>query len=198
MHSEDNLGDRERWDQRYATLEPEKRNTPTPFVLACLPHLPRHGFALDVAAGNGRHSVALAEHGLQVDAIDIAWQGLRKARARAQRHNVQLNTVVLDLKRGWLPLRRYDVVVNSYFLLRNLIPAIQAALRPGGWLVFETFTIHQLALTPHRFRTGDFLLAPGEALQLFDQLDIVDYWEGEEDGKATARLLGRRFCLGAD
>lgn len=184
--------DRERWDERYATLEPERRNSPTPFVTACLPHLPQQGLALDVAAGNGRHSVALAEHGLRVDAVDISWYGLRKARERAVQYGVTIRPVVLDMQRGWLPNRQYDVVLNNYFLLRNLIPAIRAAVKPGGWIVFETFTIHQLAITPHRFRTRDHLLAPGELRSLFSDFDIVQYWEGEEDSRATARLLACR------
>jgi tellurite methyltransferase len=187
--------DRERWDERYATLEPERKRTPTPFVAACLTHLPQRGYALDVAAGNGRNSVLLAQHGLQVDALDISWHGLRKALEQAAEKQVALNAVVVDLKRGWLPPRQYDVVVNSYFLLRELIPTIKAAVKPGGWVVFETFTRHQLKLTPHRFTTDKHLLASGEAPDLFADFDVVHYWEGEEGDKATARLLVRkRFC----
>ena len=195
MSGEGRQSDRERWDERYAILEPERRNNPTPFVTACLPHLPQRGLALDVAAGNGRHSVLLAEHGLWVDAIDISWYGLRKAMERAARHGMAIHPIVLDIQQGWLPDRQYDVVVNSFFLLRDLIPAIKAVIKPDGWLVFETFTIHQLEITPHRFRTQDHLLAPGEALRLFADFHIVQYWEGEENNKATARLLAcRRFC----
>ncbi len=193
MRAEDRLPDRQRWDQRYTSLEPERRTTPTPFVSACLPRLPCCGYALDVAAGAGRNSVALAKHGLQVDAIDVSWHGLHRAAALAARQHTTINPIVLDLARGWLPSRRYDVIVNSMFLMRELMPAIKAALSQGGWLVFETFTITQVAITPHRFEDHDRLLRPGELRQLFPDLSIIDYWEGVEDDRATARLLARFF-----
>jgi hypothetical protein len=85
------------------------------------------------------------------------------------------------------------VIVNSLFLMRELIPAIKAALSDGGWLVFETFTITQVEITPHRFKGHDHLLRPGELRQLFPGLSIIDYWEGVEDDRATARLLARFF-----
>jgi len=109
----------------------------------------------------------------------------------AHQRDVALNPIVLDLVRGWLPLRRYDVVVNSYFLLRDLIPPIKGALKRGGWLVFETFTVTQFEITPHRFRDQDRLLQPGELRRLFDDFLVLDYWEGVEEDKATARLLAR-------
>ena len=193
MRDEDRLPDRQRWDQRYTSLEPERRTTPTPFVSACLPRLPSCGYALDVAAGAGRNSVALAKHGLQVDAIDVSWHGLHRAAALAARQRTTINPIVLDLARGWLPSRRYDVIVNSLFLMRELIPAIKAALSEGGWLVFETFTITQMEITPHRFNSHDRLLRTGELRQLFHDLSIIDYWEGVEDDRATARLLARFF-----
>jgi len=186
------LSDRQRWDARYAAGERGHKTDPTPFLLSCLPMLPTHGYALDVAAGNGRNSVALAAHGLRVDAVDISWHGLRRAVQLAARHQVTIQPIVMDLGRAWLPQRGYDVIVNSFFLLRELLPAIRQALKPGGWLVFETFTVAQYALTPHRFRTREHLLQPGELRRLFDDFLVLSYWEGTESERATARLLARK------
>lgn len=194
MTDKSKLSDRERWDLRYATPKPEKRSIPTPFLMACLPRLPSSGLALDAAAGAGRNSVALAAHGLQVHAVDVSFHGLQKAQQLAARQGVQLAPAVMDLKRGWLPRQRYDVVVNSYFLLRDLIPVIKDSLKPGGWLVFETFTVAQLEITPHQFKDHpDHLLQPGELRRLFAGLSMVEYWEGTENSKATARLLARNL-----
>jgi len=189
---EQRLSDRQRWDHRYAAFKPGERVKPVPFLVACLPHLPSRGRALDVAAGAGRNSVALAEHGLTVDAVDVSWQGLRRAVELARQRGVRINPVVLDLSRGWLPPRRYEVVVNTFFLLRELVPAIKRVLKPGGWLVFETLTIAQLEITPHRAGDRAYLLEPGELLRLFDDFVILDYWEGREGDRATARLLARK------
>ena len=73
--SSDRLPSRQRWDHRYASLPPKARLEPTAFVAACLPKLPGRGWALDIAAGAGRHTIALAQHGLQVEAVDISGQG---------------------------------------------------------------------------------------------------------------------------
>lgn len=188
------VSDRRRWDHRYATLKPGQRTEPVPFLVSSLQQLPARGYALDVAAGAGRNSVALAAHGLTVDAVDVSWQGLRRTLALARRRGVSINPIVLDLSRGWLPQRRYDVVVNTFFLLRDLIPAIKSVLKPGGWLVFETLTVAQLDITPQRFRDRDchYLLKPGELRQLFSGFVVLDYWEGTEGARATARLLARK------
>ena len=192
LFSLERLPDRQRWDRRYAAMGPDERTEPTSFLAACLPHLPAAGYALDVAAGAGRNSVALAAHGLTVDAVDVSWQGLRRAMGLARGRNASINPVVLDLKQGWLPPRRYDVVVNSFFLLRSLLPAIRAALKPGGWLVFETLTVAQMEITPRHVTERRYLLRPGELRRLFEDFVILSYWEGVEGSRATARLLARQ------
>jgi tellurite methyltransferase len=192
LFSAGRLPDRQRWDHRYATLEPGRRTEPLPFLSTCLRQLPARGYALDVAAGAGRNSVALAEHGLTVDAVDLAWQGLRRAVTLARQRGVRINPIVLDLSRGWLPRRGYDVVVNTFFLQRDLIPAIKAALKPGGWLVFETFTRAQLDITEQRVRDRSYLLKADELRQLFSDFVVLHYWEGIEENRATARLLARK------
>jgi tellurite methyltransferase len=184
--------DRQCWDARYAAQEPGHHTEPTPFVAGCLPQLPRCGYALDVAAGSGRNSVALAAHGLWVEAVDVSAQGLHRALQLAHRRRVTIHPVVLDLTRLWLPLRRYDVVVNSFFLLRGLIPAIKRALKPGGWVAFETLTVAQYGISPQRIRSREYLLEPGELHRLFDDFVAVSYWEGVEEDRATARLLARK------
>lgn len=192
LFSVERLPDRQRWDHRYATLEPGRRTEPVPFLVTCLRQLPARGYALDVAAGAGRNSVVLAEQGFIVDAVDLSWQGLRRTMALARQRGESVNPIVLDLSRGWLPRRGYDVVVNTFFLLRDLIPAIKSVLKPGGWLVFETLTTAQLDITPQRFRDRNYLLEPGELQRLFGDFIIHDYWEGIEENRATARLLARK------
>ncbi len=192
LFSQERLPDRQRWDQRYAAMGPDERTEPTPFLVACLAHLPKAGRALDVAAGTGRNSVVLAALGLTVDAADVSWEGLRRATSLARQRDVSINAVVLDLQRGWLPPRCYDVVVNSYFLLRDLLPAIRAVLKPGGWLVFEALTVTQMEITPQHNTDRRYLLRPGELRRLFGDFDVLSYWEGVEGSRATARLLARK------
>lgn len=58
-----------------------------------------------------------------------------------------------------------------------LLPAIGAALAPGGVLIYETF-----ALGNERFgrpSNPDFLLRPGELLEAFATLTVVAFEHGE-------------------
>jgi protein-L-isoaspartate O-methyltransferase len=186
---------RQRWDDRYANLLPQDRLEPTPFVAACLPQLPRQGYALDIAAGAGRHSLALAQHGLQVDAVDISGQGMHLARQRtleARLTPAQIRFIVADLERPWLPQRGYDVILVSFFLYRPLFPLIKERLRLGGWLVYETFTTTQELNSNHQAMRCDFLLEPQELKEVFANFEILFYDEADHAGRATAQLLARK------
>jgi SAM-dependent methyltransferase len=186
---------RQRWDERYAGFSSQDRREVTPFVAACLPQLPRQGHALDIAAGAGRHSLALAQHGLAVDAVDISGQGLHLARQRAAEANLrpgQIHFILADLERPWLPQRNYEVILVSFFLYRPLFPLIKDRLRPGGWLIYETLTTAQeLKPNPSSMHYG-FLLEPQELKQAFADFEILFYAEADYAGRATAQLLARK------
>jgi SAM-dependent methyltransferase len=67
------------WDERYAATELVWSSTPNQFVESELAALPP-GRALDLAAGEGRNALWLAEHGWEVTAVDFSLTGLDKGR----------------------------------------------------------------------------------------------------------------------
>ena len=71
--------DRQQWDERYSGDEFEWSMHPNQFVAAELTGVPP-GRALDLAAGEGRNSVWLAEQGWSVTAVDFSRVGLEKGR----------------------------------------------------------------------------------------------------------------------
>jgi hypothetical protein len=80
------------------------------------------------------------------------------------------------------------------FLVRELAPAIVQALRPGGLLLYETFTIHQRDLGQPPSNPA-FLLDPAELPKLFSELQLVAHEElisGGPNPAALARLVARR------
>jgi SAM-dependent methyltransferase len=157
---------------------------PSPFVLAQLADAPP-GPALDVACGAGRHALALARRGRRVEAFDRDENRCRALAAVARSERLPVAVVCADLERFPLPSRRYAVVVNTLYLDRALVPSLVRALRPGGVLVFETFTAAQLA-TGHP-RNPAFVLAPGELLRLAAGLEIIAHVEGPvtRDGRTV-------------
>ena len=185
----------QKWDGRYAAFDPQDRREPVPFVKQCLPRLPVTGRALDVAAGAGRHSVVLAQHGLQVDAVDISWQGLRLARQRALEANFgseQIRFIVANIEQTWLPYENYDVILVTFFLHRPLFPLIKRRLLPGGWLVYQTFTNEPGASAVPKPSSPDFLLNPGELETAFADFEILIYAERDYRGYPTAQLFARK------
>lgn len=186
----------QKWEQRYADLSLQERAEPNPFILAHLDWLPLHGWALDVAAGAGRHSVLLATRGLRVDAVDISWRGLRLARQRAQAAGVAnaLRCIVADVEQPWLPHRAYDVILTTYFLHRPLLPWLKDRLRPGGWLMYETFVLGPAENTANS--PSHFWLQPGELPSFFADFRILFYEEvchnGRNAGRVTAQLVAQK------
>ena len=170
---------------------------PAPFLTEALPHIivagARPGRAADLAAGSGREAVFLALHGFEVEAWDRAPEALERATALAERNRVAIRPVLTDLERPdlALPVAHYQLVVVFRFLHRPLFPAIERALAPGGWLVYETYRIGQERYG--RPRSRKFLLEPGELAAAFPALAVVRYDEPEPaGGPIAARLLARR------
>ncbi len=191
------LPPQQRWDRRYAGLSPAGLGQPTPFVTACLPQLPAHGRALDIAAGAGRHTNALAQHGLQVDAVDISRYGLYRARQRARLAGLapeaQINFIVADVECPWLPQQAYDVILVAFFLFRPLFPLIKDRLLPRGWLVYESFLFQEDDRPTRPTVRPEFQLQPGELKSKFSNFEILFYDEGDHNGRLTAQLLARKI-----
>jgi len=74
-------------------------------------------------------------------------------------------------------------------LHRPLLPALAAAVRPGGFLVYKTFTSERTASGGPR--RPEHLLRPGELPAAFAQMRVIRY---EEDAHAGyAALLAQRL-----
>jgi SAM-dependent methyltransferase len=183
------------WDQRYRD-NPEKWLTPDPWFVAVHDQFvasafPQPGCAFDLAGGMGRHALYLAERGWDVTLNDVSGVALSKAQQLASERGLTINTEQCDLSaRPVLPLATYDLIVVFFFLDRTLLPGIAAALRPGGMLVYKTYTLEQLKLG--KGPSGpDHLLNPGELRTAFQQLNVVSYQESVAE-KAVAELVARR------
>lgn len=186
---------REHWNERYraASLLPNK--SPVEFLVDNLNLLPK-GKALDVAMGEGRNALFLAEQGFEVTGIDYSEVAVERANQQAQERGLTIKTVVADLTDYLLPKAEYDVIVNCYYLQRDLIPELHKALRMGGVIVFETYTTEHLQFQPDM--NPAFLLKPGELLKLFPDLTTLVYREGviyqpeAQRRNAVASLIARK------
>jgi len=154
--------------------------------------LPVSGDALDLACGRGRHALWLAARGLSVTAVDRDVEALAHVRQTAATRGLTITTQAHDLEGAEASLgsNAFDAIVVVHYLHRPLFPAILDALRPGGLLVYETFTRAQAAIG--RPRSPAFLLETGELLRLVQSLEVLDAREGFFGGRHVASVVGRK------
>jgi len=183
------------WESRQRASGPPR--APEPSVIEMLELLPR-GFALDVAAGTGRHSLLLARAGFKVLAIDYAEAALHTLQSIARAEKLPIWPLAAELSDFPLPLARFDAILNTNFLDRALVPRLIDALRPGGALLFDTFLIDQAA-TGHP-SNPDYLLQHYELREMLSGMDLVRYREGMvvyPDGKNAWRAVALAIQRGA-
>lgn len=180
------------WNKRYREVG-EDRQAPCRLLSELILTLPA-GRALDIAAGTGRNSIFLAQHGYDVDAVDSSSVAMEKGRKLAGEAGVSVNFINADLKDYIIAEDSYDLIINFNFLERSLIPSMKKGLSRGGAILFETFTIDQKEIGPPG--NSDYLLAHNELISLFGDLYVTFYREGIfEDGerkKAVATIVARR------
>ena len=97
-----------------------------------------------------------------------------------------------DIEQCELESEAYDLLVCFYYLQRTVFPQIKRALRHGGALVFETFTIEQLQLASGP-RNPAHLLNPNELCHAFRNLRVSYYRERVRGGKAVASLVASKI-----
>jgi SAM-dependent methyltransferase len=165
--------ERAAWQERYR--DRDSPGAPEPLVLEMIPLLPV-GRALDVAAGLGRHSLALARAGMKVVAVDYSEAGLHTLMAAARHERLPISPVVADMISFPIGENRYDAIVNVNFLERELFAGFKAALGVGGMLLVDTFLIDQAAMGHPR--NPRYLLGHYELMELVSGLEVVRYREG--------------------
>ena len=152
------LEDKERWEKKYAKHFIPQGNVEVVELYAKLAEGKR---ALDLACGMGRNSKVLLEQGFEVDALDIS------PTAIASLQNIEnLHAKEVDFDNYVLEENKYDLIVCTYFLKRELFPQIEKALKENGVFIFETFMHH-----PDNTKepsNKSFLLEEGELEATFD------------------------------
>lgn len=99
---------------------------------------------VDVACGTGRDAVFMASKGLLVDAWDNLPDAIARCRDLARRNSVEVNAEVRNVLSGsnFAP-KSYDIITCFNFLDRQFMAEIAQGVRPGGYVVYETFTTEQ-------------------------------------------------------
>ena len=169
----------------------------SPFVTEWLPRVvaelngrPGPRRALDLAMGEGRHAIPLAEAGFVTYGVDVAVDRLQNARRMLLGRRLDVKQWAADLDTYPLPAEHFDLLFCTRFLLRARWDDLKCSVRPGGFVMYETFTTGQIArgFGPS---SPDHLLHPGELAGAFDDWTIL-HSEEVEAPAAMARLVARK------
>jgi 2-polyprenyl-3-methyl-5-hydroxy-6-metoxy-1,4-benzoquinol methylase len=127
---------------------------------------------LDLACGEGRHSLAAAARGARVTAVDRDETRLAAARERAEAQGLAIDWMTADLEQPWPELGAFDAVLVFNYLDRATMPRMIELVEPGGLLMMETFlsTQRDLGWGP---TSDDHLLQPGELARLVAPLTVL-------------------------
>ena len=185
------------WDERYlhahesgSLLFPP---APTPTVVEALDHVtlasPRPS-AIDVGAGEGRHSFELARRGFSVTALEGSQVAVGKARERARlvaadvrpraaaeapapqaagSAEGRIEWVAGDVRR-WEPSSPVDLVLVAFlhqaeFTVTGLMPRLSSWVAQGGWL---------LLVGHSRAQADRDVSGPKDPARLWDPTDVAE------------------------
>jgi SAM-dependent methyltransferase len=150
---------------------------------------------LDLACGYGRHALYFAARGARVLALDRDGTALATLSGTA---GIETRDVDLEGAPWPLPGERFDAIVVSHYLHRQLFPNLRAALAADGVLLYETFALGNEAYG--RPANPAFLLRPGELLELAAApprpLTIVAFEQGLAAVAERPAILQRLAALG--
>ncbi|MDH5672596.1 MAG: class I SAM-dependent methyltransferase [Myxococcales bacterium] len=165
--------DARQWDQRYAGAELLWSAGPNAFVEAELSGV-SGGRALDLAAGEGRNAIWLAERGLEVTAVDFSQVALDRGGEIAARRGVQVHFERADVLSYAPQIGAYDVVLLSYLHLpwdgmERVFEIACRALSPGGVLLVIGHDVDNLERGHGGPPDAAVLYRPGQVAQALER-----------------------------
>jgi SAM-dependent methyltransferase len=185
------LKDKEKWNAKYGSTAGLDGREPSQWMVDHADLLNGRGKALDIAMGEGRNALFAASLGYDVWGVDISEVGISRAEALARENNLTIHTRIADLDHYNIEENTYDLILCFYFLNRRLFEGICKGLKPGGILIFETFTVDYLKYSSFK---REWVLEKNELREAFSELKILDYHEVDEPENeiASASLVARK------
>lgn len=167
---------KEHWDNSFSDTDFVYGETPNIFIKNKSELIPNHSTVACLAEGEGRNAVYLAQQGHKVTTYDQSVVGLEKTKTLAMKHDVTIQTVEIDLTDKKVEENMYDAAIMVFghvhqdhqaFLMESLIDSV----KPGGYVIFEVYSIDQL-----EYGTG----GPPVKEMLYDPKDILEWIQNDK------------------
>lgn len=188
--------DAETWDARYRDAGLMWSKGPNAFVEAICRDLPP-GRSIDLAAGEGRNAIWLAERGWDSTAVDFSAVAIDKAKQIAAQRGATITTEVADLTEYMPAPGGYDLVLVAYLQLADdqLTPILRragAAVAPGGRFVLVSHDAENLEHGHGGPQHPDVLTTPGQVVAALgdgfeiERAEVAERHVETDDGVKTA------------
>jgi SAM-dependent methyltransferase len=171
------------WDERYARQEYIYGTNPNSFLKEKLALL-KPGRIIFPADGEGRNAVYAATLGWETEASDQSTEGQKKAVQLANQKGVSIHYFIQPLDQ-WNPEpNQYDCIALIFVhlpeaLRKRVHQSAIKALKPGGTLILEAFTINQLTRNSGGPRNPELLFTADQIKADFINLSEVEIQEAQ-------------------
>lgn len=180
------------WNARYAGDKYLYGKEP---VLSLRNHVSvlRKGRALDVAMGEGRNSVFLAQNGFQVEGVDCSSVAIEKAKKLAAEKGVEIDAKGQNLDFFLMPLMKFDSILMTYYRPNSrFFSEIRRGLVHGGTFLLEAYTVEQAKTAPNQNLDFEECYKPNEILTHLKDFHLLFYKEIPDGSAHTVQLIARK------
>ncbi|MCB0416241.1 MAG: class I SAM-dependent methyltransferase [Bdellovibrionales bacterium] len=185
---------KEVWEARYAGDSYLFGKEPSAFLKSYVGSL-RKGKALDIAMGEGRNAVFLAQQGFQVAGLDCSPAAVEKAKKLAAEKNVQIDAKAQNLDFFLMPLMGYDTVLMTYFRpLSRFFNEVRRGLVTGGTFLLEAYTTehYKKQSPPNPILDYEECYHPNEVLKHLKDLRVLYYKEMQEGNQHLVQVIAQK------
>lgn len=156
------------------------------------------GTVLDLACGKGQNGLYLVERNIETIFADINSEPLKNLQTQNNINQEDCwladfeSTTSIDVSK--LSKMQLQGMIVFRYLHRPLFAAIKQSIKPGGFVIYETFTEANKEFgRPHR---EQFLFKKEELKTIFIDWEILFYFEGVKDNpdRAIAQIVCQKPC----
>ena len=199
------MSKRESWNKRYGATDIVWGAEPNRFVEEALRYVEPRGRALDVACGEGRNAIWLAERGWRTTAVDFSGVAIERGRKLAARRGLEVEFIEADLT-SWVPEPgAYALALVLYLHIppeqrRQMWAQLAMGLAPGGELFLVGHALRNLNEGVGGPQDPSVLWEPGEiraelqavGIRVLSAEHVRRSVEGSETDALDLRISARR------
>lgn len=182
------------WDERYAGEKYLFGKEPVLLLKNYLSIL-KPGKAVEIACGEGRNSVFLAQNGFQIEGVDCSKNAIEKAKKLAAEKNATAEFKTQNLDFFLMPLMKYDTIVMTYYRPQaRFFSEVRRGLVAGGTFALEAYTVDHLRAQNVPNPNIDFedCFKPNEVLSHLKDFHVLLYKEIPEGNSHTVQVIAKK------